>query len=508
MKLAPVQKKPKSLRTRMTQAILLPLAVVLIIVTVIEYNRNRSEQLANALVLGEAAGQSLERTVRQHLLRSNFSGIEEMMRQMSQSGELKNVYLRNESGAVLNSSADMTGRFLSYDSPDCQSCHPARFAIRPTSIVIKDESGAQMLRAAYPLENAAECATCHGTGQATLGMLITDVPLAPLQDRFASNLRANLFWWFASFGAVFLGVFVVLDRQIVSRLANLAWSMNTFDPHSFAPLSDDGESDEIADLYHSFNDMALSVQQHEQENEMLTAQLSQENEQRAELLKRMIDAQENERKRIAAELHDELGQVLTGVTMQLEAIKRTVERDPARGAMLLSTVQEHVALGVDKMYEVIIALRPSELDDLGLVPALRNLIERVLAGTNISYELNSCPLQERLPAAVETALYRTFQEALNNIVRHSGATHIQLSIELEPDCLRGRIVDNGCGFEPESLELNGSKPRGLGLLGMKERVGQCCGQVTVRSQPGEGTVVEIEVPLTEMMQTMSEELYE
>ena len=497
MKLSLLNLTRRSLRTRITFAILLPLAVVLVIVTAIEYNRNRAEQLANALVLGEAAGEALERTVRQHLLSSSFSNIQETMRQLSQSGELGNVYLLNETGQVLNTTSVVANRAMTYDDPGCQSCHPAKFALRPTSIVVNDEGGSQILRAVKPLENSAECASCHGVGQETLGLLVTDVPLAPLQARFASDLKANLFWWFASFGAVFLGVFVVLDRQIVSRLANLAWSMSTFTPDEFEPLPDDGETDEIAELYDSFNGMALSVQQHERENEQLAARLSQENEQRAELLKRMIDAQENERKRIAAELHDELGQVLTGVSMQLAAIKRMVERDPQRSAAQLERVQEYVAMGVDKMYEVIIALRPSELDDLGLVPALRNLAGRAFEGTGTHYEFSSCQFDERLPMAMELAIYRTFQEALNNVVRHSGADNVWLSLDRQDGCIQAEIVDDGAGFDPDSLRLNGHQPRGLGLLGMQERVSQCCGQILIESAPGQGSRIIIEIPLPE-----------
>ena len=494
---APGRKKPlRSLRFRIMVSILLPLIVALAIMIVVEYRQNRSEQLANALVLAEGTGHSLDQAVKQHLQRSDIGMIQMLMHQLADSGDLRSAVLLGEQGVVLTSShPEATGRFLDYDEPLCQSCHPGNRAIRPSSLVVNNDT----LQIAYPLKNDPGCSSCHGNEPALLGMLVADIPLMPPQTPLANGLGSEILWWLANFAAIFVGVYAVLDRQVVERLATLAWEMNTFDPQAFTPLPEDAGSIEIADLYRSFNDMALTVQQHGRENERLTDQLSHENRRRAELLKRIIDAQENERKRIALELHDELGQVLSGLTMQVAAIKNGLLNDPDKSMARLDHVQTHLAQGLDKMYEVILALRPSDLDDLGLSAALRHLADRTLSAQGIQHELHTDELNGRLATTLETALYRIYQEAITNVLRHSEADFVHISLERNNGSIQGAIADNGRGFHFAGVDMNGGQPRGLGLLGMQERITQVGGSIEVRSAPGAGTRVQFKAPIQEIV---------
>ncbi|UCC51141.1 MAG: sensor histidine kinase [Anaerolineaceae bacterium] len=150
------------------------------------------------------------------------------------------------------------------------------------------------------------------------------------------------------------------------------------------------------------------------------------------------------------------------------------------------------------MYEIILDLRPSALDDLGLVPALRGHAQRLLEHDELDFTIDGSALQSRLPVEVETAIFRIVQEALNNTVRHAKATQVRASLACTNGVFTGEIVDNGQGFDPDTIRVDGRNGRGLGLLGMQERVSQCGGKLEVISKPGQGTRITIWIPLSEV----------
>jgi signal transduction histidine kinase len=147
------------------------------------------------------------------------------------------------------------------------------------------------------------------------------------------------------------------------------------------------------------------------------------------------------------------------------------------------------------MYDIILDLRPSTLDDLGLVPALRAHAQRLLEHHDLSFTIDGNMLHSRLPVEVETAVFRIFQEALNNTVRHARATKVHAVLACQDGVFTGELVDDGQGFDPETIHINGNNGRGLGLLGMEERVLQCGGRIDICSAPGCGTRLTIWIPL-------------
>jgi two-component system sensor histidine kinase UhpB len=146
------------------------------------------------------------------------------------------------------------------------------------------------------------------------------------------------------------------------------------------------------------------------------------------------------------------------------------------------------------MYDLILGLRPSALDDLGLIPAIKVQIQRTLEPAEISYELQTSDLPKRLPPQLETVLFRLFQEAITNVLRHANATHVILSIEKKHNIVVGKIIDDGIGFDPERTVVSKPDEGGLGLLGMRERVDQFNGQIEIQSNPGTGTSIFIYIP--------------
>jgi signal transduction histidine kinase len=206
-------------------------------------------------------------------------------------------------------------------------------------------------------------------------------------------------------------------------------------------------------------------------------------------LRRIVDAQELERRRLARELHDETGQALSSILLGLKALDEKVEGDGAQGAV--ADVRELVVATLHDVRRLAVELRPKVLDDFGLVPALERLTEAFGAQTGIRVRFESGLGPERLPAEVETALYRIVQESLTNIVKHSHARNVSVVLIRKPGAVAAVIEDDGQGFDPASV-----RDGGFGLEGMRERVGLLDGRLQVESAEGGGATLVAEVPLT------------
>jgi signal transduction histidine kinase len=210
---------------------------------------------------------------------------------------------------------------------------------------------------------------------------------------------------------------------------------------------------------------------------------------------RLLRAQEEERARLSRELHDEIGQALTAMSINLAEIGKRLpaelapsieERLAETNALVKQTSQRISALALD--------LRPTLLDDLGLIPATRWYVSRYSERAGIDVQMEVVDLEERLDPEVETTLYRVVQEALTNVARHADATEVRLRLEGKSGSATALIEDNGRGFEAPEL-IEGVLGRGAGLVGMQERVALLGGSVTIESGRGEGTRLSVEVPL-------------
>ncbi|MCW2963158.1 MAG: sensor histidine kinase [Actinomycetia bacterium] len=202
-------------------------------------------------------------------------------------------------------------------------------------------------------------------------------------------------------------------------------------------------------------------------------------------LRRVIEGQELERRRLARELHDETGQALTSVLLGLKAVE-TAEDAPAA----LARLRELVVATLQDVRRLAVELRPKALDDFGLVPALERLVETFTEATGISVEFESQLGAERLQPEVETTLYRIVQEALTNIAKHAGARRVSVLLVRRPGVVSALIEDDGLGFGRDE-EARG----GIGLAGMRERLALLDGKLTTESGRGTGTSLVAEVPL-------------
>ena len=204
-------------------------------------------------------------------------------------------------------------------------------------------------------------------------------------------------------------------------------------------------------------------------------------------LRRIVEAQELERRRLARELHDQTGQELTSVLLGLKAVEDA--KGDAEQAEALAAVREQVLATLHDVRRLAVELRPKALDDFGLVPALERLRDTFSEQTGMRVELES-RIRERLPADIETALYRIVQEALTNTVKHARASTISIVLGSTIGSVTAVIEDDGRGFTRDD-----GSGEGLGLLGMGERLALLGGKLTVESSPGSGTSIVAEVPL-------------
>ncbi len=204
-------------------------------------------------------------------------------------------------------------------------------------------------------------------------------------------------------------------------------------------------------------------------------------------LRRVVEAQELERRRLARELHDETGQALTSILLGLRAMEDAKTDEQVRAAAV--ELRELVVRTLQDVRQLAVELRPKALDDFGLTAALERLVETWAEQTGIRVQLQA-NVPGRLPSEIETALYRIVQEALTNIVKHARASRVSIVLSERERAVTVVIEDDGIGFAPRS-----AREDGLGLVGMRERVALVGGRLEIESREGAGTTLLVEVPL-------------
>jgi len=238
--------------------------------------------------------------------------------------------------------------------------------------------------------------------------------------------------------------------------------------------------DELGELTRTFDRMAQVLEKHESEREHVNQKL-------LVLSRRLVTAQENERRHIARELHDQIGQALTVAQMNLQAaLQLTDSRDRTTHLKDCLDVVENT---LEQVHDLSLNLRPSMLDDLGLEPALRWLTERQASLADLRYEVRTGVLDKKLDPMIKTECFRVAQEALTNIVRHAKASVVSVELRNENGLLHLRVRDDGVGFDVNSVREQAVRGASLGVLSMEERAALAGGGLEFKSAPGQGTEV-------------------
>jgi signal transduction histidine kinase len=234
----------------------------------------------------------------------------------------------------------------------------------------------------------------------------------------------------------------------------------------------------------AFTDMDLRLAETFANRAAVAIDLSQRVEREA--LRRTVDAQESERRRLALELHDETGQALTSILLGLGSLEENLDTDVQRAGV--KAVREIVVRTLQSVRELAVELRPKVLDDFGLVPALERLTETLRERSGLEVEFIS-RVDDRLPDEVETTLYRIVQEALTNVVKHASARRVSIMLGRNNGMVSALVEDDGRGFDPAQ-----TREGGFGLEGMRERVALLGGTLKVESRKNAGTTLKVEVP--------------
>jgi signal transduction histidine kinase len=216
---------------------------------------------------------------------------------------------------------------------------------------------------------------------------------------------------------------------------------------------------------------------------------------RGELFHRTVKAQEAERQRIARELHDETGQTFTALGMGLRGLAETITANPNKATQQAKTLETLATAGIQELQNLVTGLHPPQLDDFGLLAALRWYAEQVSTRFGLPVSITSQGPEVDMPTEVRVVLFRIAQEAITNVVRHSQATQATLHLEYQSNQVKMQVEDNGRGFDVEkTLQANAEHPC-WGLLGIMERAALAGGACQLTSTPGKGTCVGVTVKL-------------
>ena len=231
----------------------------------------------------------------------------------------------------------------------------------------------------------------------------------------------------------------------------------------------------------------------EREHHLATRRALEASQERLRALShRLLEVQEQERSRLARELHDDIGQALTALKIQLEGVARAQPQD---GLARIAQCVEMTTHALERVRQLSFSLRPLQLDDLGLVAALRSHLDRQASIGELAPHFEARAVPEPLPAEIQTACFRIAQEAINNVLRHARARNLWLSVRAEQDALRLEIRDDGCGFDAEAARRRSAAGASLGLVGMEERVAFAGGALELRTGAGQGTRLLATFPL-------------
>jgi two-component system sensor histidine kinase DegS len=212
---------------------------------------------------------------------------------------------------------------------------------------------------------------------------------------------------------------------------------------------------------------------------------------------RIIEAQENERRRLARLMHDGPAQSLTNLSLQAEICERHFDSDPAQARVELGNLRSAVNVTFQKTRDFILMLRPMMLDDLGLTPTLKQYLQGYEEKANIQTQMIILGRETRLPPHIEVALFRMVQELLTNVQLHAHASRVQVTLDYQDKAIVTSVEDDGSGFDVSEVQSAAQRRKGLGLTTIQERVDMLEGKVSLESRLGRGTRIRIEIPVSE-----------
>ncbi len=472
----------KSLRFKIIIGLVTLLTFTMTILFIIQYFNHREKMIYNLQVnVSPHLTQMVNDVLKSSMLSKNKGEMKYILEVASQYPDVKKIFILNRVGRIVTSIDDEEiGKIIDIHDPTCQVCHQRTTEALNKTVIYSSLEGEKIFRNVNPIYNRKECFSCHAPEQKITGVLVTDFSLNNIENQLRAEFKENIFLLLFAVGVSTLVIGIALNQLVIKKLQHFVETVSLIGRGDFGRTVTFKSDDEIKRLADTFNFMARTL--------MDKMRLERK------YLSQIIEAQENERRRISRELHDEIGQALTAIKFNLEMIDKELPQTFPVVRGRLGDAKSLSNQTITAMRRLSMDLRPAMLDELGLVPTLRWYVQNLSKRLGINSQFQAIGLEEKLPPQIETALYRIVQEALNNISKHAEANQVEISLEQRNSTIYASIMDNGKGFDWDKVLHPESPERGSGIIGMQERISLLGGKIDIQSRPGFGTRISIEVP--------------
>jgi signal transduction histidine kinase len=471
----------KGLRFKIILGLISLLTLTMTILFVIQYFHHRKKMISNLQEnISPHLTQMVSDVLKSAMLSKNKSEMKYILEVANQYPDVRKIFILNRTGRIITSIDDKEiGKTIDIRDPTCQVCHHGTAKALNKTVIYSSLHGEKIFRNVSPIYNRKECFSCHHPEEKITGVLVTDFTLNHIEKQLQAEFKENILLLFFAIGISTLVIGIALNQLVIKKLQHFMEAATLFGRGDFKRTIRFKSDDEIKRLADSFNLMAKTV--------MEKMRLERK------YLSQIIEAQENERRRISRELHDEIGQALYAIKFNLEMIDKDLPQTTPLVRGRLGEAKSLSSQTLTSMRQLALDLRPTMLDDLGLIPTLRWYVQNFSNRLNLYSKFEAMGFDEKLPAQIETAFYRIIQEALNNIAKHAQADRVEISLVKRDSKILASIQDNGKGFDLEKVLHPESPERGFGLIGIQERISLLGGQIEIQSRPGFGTLIQVEV---------------
>ena len=472
----------KGLRFKIILGLIGLLTLTMTVLFILQYFHHRKKMITNLQEnVSPRLTQMVNDVLRSSMLSKNKDEMKYILEAVRQYPDVKSIFILNRTGRIVMSINDKDiGRIIDIRDPTCQVCHHGTIKALNKTVIYSSLEGEKIFRNVNPIYNRTECFSCHKLEEKIAGVLVTDFTLNQIERQLQAEFKENILLLFFAIGISTLVIGIALNQLVIKKLQRFVEAASLFGRGEFKKTISFKSDDEIKKLAESFNRMA----------ETLTEKMRLERK----YLSQIIEAQENERRRISRELHDEIGQALYAIKLNLEMIDKDLPHTTPVIQRRLGEAKSLSSQTLTAMRRLSLDLRPTMLDDLGLIPTLRWYIQNFSNRLGIYSNFETTGFEEKLSPQIETAFYRIVQEALNNIAKHAQADRVEISLVKRDSRIYASIQDNGKGFDLERVLHLESPERGFGVVGIQERVSLLGGQMDIQTKPGFGTLIHFEIP--------------
>ena len=481
-----------TLRLKVSIGVCLVLVALLAPMNWLQYELQRRMALRELELLAASMGTTLEHSLQEAMLHNNRSAIQSIVDGAAQSPGIQTIYLLNLDAEVAASpDRAHNGERLDQQSSTCSVCHRLPVEQRPRSVVVLNDNRQPVFRTMTPILNQPSCHRCHPAEDRLNGVFYVDISMVGLETRLQQSVRTAFVGSVVIIVTSALVLYALLSWLFITPMERIAEAIRDFSQGYRTTRAPIQTQDEVGLLATSFNHMADTIQSQDAVAAQLYAEIQAKEEVRRQLLERLTTAREEEQKRLARRIHDELGQLLTGLSLHLklcqQALPDTVEAAHIHLVKAASLVQRTM----EQTHLLVRLLRPTVLDDYGLTPAIQEEADRRLRPLGIQLSLEEQGEPAALSADVATVAFRIVQEAVTNIIRHAAATQVWIVLHVDQTGLTVTVEDDGVGLSTDHAA------QGWGILGMEERAAALGGTLEVTARAPQGVRVSLWLPRKE-----------